>query len=80
MEPQMNDTDRIKELEQLCQDLRERVWTLERWAIAHEAEQWQHRIYLADKGSNLDQYRHACQRKAPELDLIPGAKHEPLLQ
>jgi hypothetical protein len=75
----MTNTERIAALEAMCAELFDRVWTLEKWAVAHEAEQWQHRVYLAERGRNRTDYTAATFRKAPLMMKLPGALHDPLL-
>lgn len=76
----MTETERITELERLCGELTQRLWAFEKWALAHEVEQWQHRMYLEKRGSNAREYGQACSRKyIALLNAIPSAKHEPML-
>jgi hypothetical protein len=56
------------------QELLDRLRVLERWAMAHECEQRQHRIFLAENGANRDVYTRAAIQHAQAFIALPWTK------
>jgi hypothetical protein len=61
---------------ELEQELLDRIRVLERWAVAHEIEQWQHRVFLAENGRNREKFKEVSLRAALARYELPGARGE----
>jgi hypothetical protein len=59
------------------QELLDRIWALEQWATAHECEQRQHRIFLAENGANRSTYQLAVAQLAKAFVKLPWFQGEP---
>jgi hypothetical protein len=59
---------------ELEQELLDRIRVLERWAMSHECEQRQHRIFLAEGGANREVYTKAVVQHAREFVKLPWTR------
>ena len=62
----------MDERDSVIQELLDRVRALERWAIANEQEEWEHRVYLAQRGKNEEKFRDACRARSAAVLQLPG--------